>query len=457
MDKSQQKLVGVFGLGMSGLAAARYLQRTDQQFFVVDTRAKPPGEKELASLNNCFSHYFGDIPQELLNSANMIIVSPGIDSNIAPLNQARKNGVDIVGDVEIFARQTKGKIVAITGSNGKSTVTDLTYQLLKAAGANVAIGGNFGVPVLDFLPLDQADIYVLELSSFQLDTTRSLKAEVATVLNISEDHMDRYTDLTAYQNSKLTIYQGAKKCVVNLDDKQTDYRGDRNRKQDNEISNVVEFSLTNHDAKYHTEMVDKRIALLNEEQVIVYADQLKISGAHNLSNALAAIALVKELGFSFCDSMNKCLRNYSGLAHRFELVESANNCVWINDSKATNVGATLAALNGIQPTVKFVILIAGGDAKGSDLTPLKHVLNTKVNKLILIGKDAKLFAEMVPEDRVYFAKDMPDAVQYASKLVTQQVDSESLVLLSPACASLDMYSSYVARGEAFIDAVRACA
>lgn len=448
MSNLQQKLVGVFGLGMSGLAAARYLQKTNQSFFVVDTRAEPPGKSELENLDLCQGCYFGKTPQSVLNNASMIIVSPGVDSTIEPLKEAKDSGVEIVGDVEIFARETQGKIIAITGSNGKSTVTDLTYQVLKAGGINAAIGGNFGVPVLDFLPADESDVYVLELSSFQLDTTHSLNAEVATVLNVSEDHMDRYSNFEAYRNSKLTIYQGASKKVINLDDANTFCTASES---------VVAFSLCNEKAKYHAIEENEKLGLTINDSIVVFADELSITGKHNASNVLATLALITELGVNLNESMLTALKNYRGLAHRFEKVLNKDNCVWINDSKATNVGATLAAINGISDRVDLLILIAGGDAKGGDLSPLKPALKEKVDHLILLGKDANLLADLVPDEKIYHAKNMDVAVKQAKEFMVNSKHSHAMVLLSPACASLDMFANYMQRGDAFVEAVRACA
>lgn len=447
MSNLQHKLIGVFGLGMSGLAAARYLQRTNQPFFVIDTRAEPPGKDELGKLTLCQQCYFGEIPQALIENASTIIVSPGVDPEIEPLQKAKRLGVDVVGDVEIFARETQGKIVAITGSNGKSTVTDLTYQVLKAGGFKAAIGGNFGIPVLDFLPVDDFDVYVLELSSFQLDTTRSLTAAVATVLNISEDHMDRYTNFEAYRHSKLSIFKSAKNKLINLDDENTFVDDEK----------IVAFSLSNPKAKFHTVNENDQLGLAIENSILLFADELNVSGKHNVSNVLAVMGLVTELGFKLNDSMLAVMKNYKGLSHRFEIVLKKDNCVWVNDSKATNVGATLAAINGISDSVDYLILIAGGDAKGSDLSPLKSVFNERVNGLVLLGKDANLFAPLAPIDKVYFADDMDGAVKQAKALIEAHKDANAMVLLSPACASLDMYLNYIKRGEAFVDAVRACA
>jgi len=449
MSNVQQKLICVFGLGMSGIAAARYLNRINRPFIVVDTRQNPPEKVALQSLENCIATYFGQFSQDILNKSEMIIVSPGISAEIESIVVARENGVEIVGDVEIFARETKRKVIAITGSNGKSTVTDLTHQLLKASGLSAQIGGNFGVPVLDFLPQDQAEIYVLELSRFQLDTTRSLKADVAVVLNISEDHMDRYTSFEAYRQSKLSIYNDASTVICNADDRQTksELRKD-----------FIEFGLTDNSAKYHLRKDGHSYWLMKGETKVVDTAELSVTGKHNWSNALAAIAIVSELGIELDNAAVTALKTYKGLAHRFQLVASNDGNDWVNDSKATNVGATQAALDGIDTDhYSSVVLIAGGDAKGGDLSPLKKTLQEKVSHLVLIGKDAKLFAALFDDQKVSFASSMYEAVETAKSKLSMQKGKKGLVLLSPACASLDMYKNFVARGEAFIEAVEAVA
>lgn len=447
-DNVQENLVCVFGLGMSGSAAARYLQRIGQKFFVVDTRSNPPGKDEVCGLSNCTASYFAEIPQESLNSAKQIILSPGVSPKINEIELARQMGVDIVGDVELFAQQSEGRIVAITGSNGKSTVADLTYQVLRSGDENVEIGGNFGVPVLDFLPQDTADIYVLELSSFQLDTTLSLKAEVAVLLNVSEDHMDRYASFNEYRNSKLSVFDGAKKCIVNADDELT---------WPDSKENIVEFSIQQNRAQFRIKHTDDDWILCEGDKEIINARQLSVAGSHNWSNVLATMAIVNALDISLNDKMLQNLANYSGLAHRFQLIASNQDIDWINDSKATNVGATLAALKGIDRNYyTSVVLIAGGDAKGSDLSPLTRLLNEKVDYLILIGKDRALFQSLNLSITIELADDMAHAVNLAYvKLNSSKDNKKAAVLLSPACASSDMYKNFVARGQAFVDAVEA--
>ena len=448
-DNAENKLACIFGLGKTGISAARYLQRMQKDFFVVDSRAEPPGKKEIELLQNCRETYYGHIPEKRLLDASMIILSPGVTPQLAEITKAKKAGVEVLGDIEIFVRSTNKKIVAITGSNGKSTVTDLTHQLLCAAGKNAQIGGNFGVPVLDCLPEDEAEIYVLELSSFQLDTTCSLKAEVAVVLNISEDHMDRYDSFDQYRESKLSIYQGAAHALVNIDEA--------------EVSTYFKqatscYSLTNKNANYHLEKRADGYWFVCNENTLLRTDELTITGNHNWSNVLASLGILAELEIEITEPVLTRLKNYQGLAHRFQLVSKNSDIDWVNDSKATNVGATLAALEGVNDDYYDpVVLIAGGDAKGSDLSPLKSAIESKVSALILIGKDAELLAQLASENKSYFSEDMRSAVIKAKEFVDEKVivGKRPLVLLSPACASLDMYKNFEERGRIFCDEVEA--
>ncbi len=455
-NNSHNNIICIFGLGLSGISTARYLQKTKQDFFVVDTRENPPGKDLVREMSCCQSYYFGFIPTAKLNNASMIILSPGVSPKITEIKTAKDNGVKVIGDVELFVTQTTKKIIAITGSNGKSTVTDLTYQLLLAAGLKAKIGGNFGIPVLDFLPEDDAEIYVLELSSFQLDTLSSLKADVAVVLNITEDHMDRYENFAEYIQSKLSIFHGAKKLIANADEPLT-FAGIKNE--------VVLFSLNNSSAKYHLQSEQANKALSCDGSSIINVSQLTLSGKHNWSNVLASLAILNELGVAISLPVLNCLKNYQGLEHRFQLVLRKDNVDWINDSKATNVGATQAALESVDMDYYTkVFLIAGGDAKASDLSPLKKSLTEKISTMILIGKDAKKLAELLPSDKIVFSTDMRNAVKQAYLLIKQEINNLNLehrqnnylVLLSPACASLDMYKNYEFRGQAFIEAVKEC-
>ncbi len=444
---------------MSGIAAARYFQRIKKPFFVFDTRDTPSGKETLDELSYCQASWFGDIDQNLLNQAEKIILSPGVSPENERVRSAIFAGVPVIGDIELFAQLNRSKVIAITGSNGKSTVTDLTYRFLKAAGINAQIGGNFGKPVLDFLPENDADVYVLELSSFQLDTSHSLKPDAAVVLNISEDHMDRYPDFEHYKKSKLTIYHHAKSLVCNFDDKLT---------YPEENRDSVSFSLKNSGSKYRVENMADQTWLVADGQPIVNVNDLNIVGAQNWSNILAALALVSEAGVEINEKIVNEIKAYSGLPHRFQLIDKRQQTDWINDSKATNVGATCAALDSIDGDYySQVVLIAGGDSKGSDLSVLKDIFQKKVNYCIFMGRDAERFTNLVDKSKYQLAKDMDDAVSIArgyllrgSKTECQENNSSpgrNLVLLSPACASLDMYRNFEVRGDAFTHAVRNCA
>lgn len=455
-DTLQKKLICVFGLGQSGLSAARYLQRTGQAFFVVDSRESPPEKNAISELDYCQKTIFGSVPQSELNHAELIILSPGVSPDINEIQTAKSAGVEVIGDIELFSRMTRKKIVAITGSNGKSTVTDLAHQLVCAAGINAKIGGNFGIPALDYLPEDEADIYILELSSFQLDTTRSLKPVVAVILNISEDHMDRYQCFEDYRRSKLTIANQAEHIIVNADDPLTHIE-----EPGAHCKSINQFSLKDNTSRYHLTNHQDELWLVSNSRNICQVSGLKMSGLHNWSNALAALAILDQLEIDINQSVLTALTQYTGLSHRFQLISKRFNIDWINDSKATNVGATLAALNSIDKKYYFpAVLIAGGDSKESDLTSLRTALDSKIDHLILIGKDANKFAKLINAERYSMVHDMSEAVRVAKSTIKSilksslpEKKSTGLVLLSPACASLDMYKNFEARGQAFSDAV----
>lgn len=454
MATKQSKLICIFGLGQSGISAARYLQRTNQLFFVIDTRQNPPGKNEVKDLSCCQEVFCGDIPQQKLNESSEIILSPGVSLKTKAIQIAINHGVKVLGDIEIFARETNKKIIAITGSNGKSTVTELTHHLLCAAGINAKIGGNYGIPVLDYLPEDKPDVYVLELSSFQLDTTTSLHADVATVLNVSEDHMDRYSDLNEYRDSKLKIYSGAKKIIVNFDNRLT---------YPHKTQSQVSFSSQSNSAEYYLQKEKQNYWLNCNGQPVISTHDLGITGKHNWCNALVSIALLLELGINLSSNVLNALKQYKGMPHRFQLIFQAKNVDWINDSKATNAGATLAALESIDKNYySTVILIAGGDAKGNDLEPLKKQVKEKVDGLILMGKDADLFKSMLPSNQIVIAKDMQQAVVHANNFINKKIkdqnnNSRTIVLLSPACSSLDSYKNFEQRGTKFVEMVKECA
>ena len=350
----------------------------------------------------------------------------------------------MIGDIELFARAARAPVVAITGSNGKSTVTTLLGEMARASRIQVAVGGNLGEPALDLLD-DAVALYVLELSSFQLETTESLQPAVATVLNVSPDHMDRYTDLEAYAAVKARVMQGAGVGVYNADDPIVAAMGGSD--------DAWYFTLgeSQNDKMFGICPIDGTDYLCRAEQPLLAADELKIPGLHNRANALAALAMGTALGLDL-NAMLEVLRNFHGLPHRTEFVAEIDGVCWYNDSKGTNVGAAIAALQGLdRGDATRTVLIAGGDCKGADFAPLAPVLERRARALVLLGRDAAAVAAVAPPALAAVrAADMDDAVAKAAGLA-QRGDR---VLLSPACASFDMFDNYAQRGDRFKQAVR---
>ena len=437
----------VVGLGKSGMSLVRFLARQGLAFAVVDTRANPP---ELATLREQFPQVevrCGELDVDFLCRASELLVSPGLAIATPALQEAVKRGVKLSGDIDLFARYAKAPIIAITGSNAKSTVTTLVGEMAAAAGKKVAVGGNLGTPALDLLS-DEVEMYVLELSSFQLETTDQLNAEVATCLNISEDHMDRYASLAAYHLAKHRIFRGARQVVVNRDDALS-------RPLVADDLPCWSFGLGKPDFK--------RFGLLEEngEKYLAYqfdallpVRELKIRGAHNQANALAALALGHAVGLPMAP-MLEALKRFAGLPHRCQWVGERNGVSYYDDSKATNVGAALAAIEGLGADIAGkLVLLAGGDGKGADFSALRGPVARFCRAAILLGRDAERLAEAlgdaVPLIRV---KTLDQAVQRSAELA-QPGDA---VLLSPACASLDMFKNFEERGRLFAQAVEALA
>ncbi|WP_422603682.1 UDP-N-acetylmuramoyl-L-alanine--D-glutamate ligase, partial [Pseudomonas sp.] len=437
----------VVGLGKSGMSLVRFLARQGLAFAVVDTRANPP---ELATLGEQFPQVevrCGELDVDFLCRASELLVSPGLAIATPALQEAAKRGVKLSGDIDLFARYAKAPIIAITGSNAKSTVTTLVGEMAAAAGKKVAVGGNLGTPALDLLS-DEVELYVLELSSFQLETTDQLNAEVATCLNISEDHMDRYASLAAYHLAKHRIFRGARQVVVNRDDALS-------RPLVADDLPCWSFGLGKPDFK--------RFGLLEEngEKYLAYqfdallpVRELKIRGAHNQANALAALALGHAAGLPMAP-MLEALKRFAGLPHRCQWVGERNGVAYYDDSKATNVGAALAAIEGLGADIAGkLVLFAGGDGKGADFAALAKPVAQYCRAVLLLGRDAErlaaALAEGVPLIRV---ASLEEAVQRAAELA-QPGDA---VLLSPACASLDMFKNFEERGRLFAQAVEALA
>ena len=450
---ASDKSTVVVGLGLTGFALARYLTCQGETFTVVDTRTRPPG---LAAFQQQFpevSVYTGAKSWDVLSGAGRIIVSPGVPLAELERNQISSRKIEIIGDVELFARAARAPIMAITGSNGKSTVTTLLAEMAAAAGIEAAAGGNLGTPALDLLSED-VDLYILELSSFQLETTLSLKPKVATVLNVSPDHMDRYDDLPAYRRAKHRVFRAAQQVVVNRDDKLSEPLLPESVKRWSfgfGKPDFAGFGLSS-DPDITGESGDQPW-LIFEFSALMPVARLGLKGQHNIANALAALALGTAVGLPM-EAMLSALKSFTGLPHRCQTVADSDGVAWINDSKATNVGAAMAAIESCGEQASGLVLIAGGQAKEQDFRDFSRQLRKKVKHLILIGEDAALIerevlAEADSELQITRAGSMVAAVGLAQALV----EAGDCVLLSPACASFDMFSGYEERGECFIRAV----
>ena len=437
---ASNQLTIVVGLGVSGFSAARYLQQKHKRFAVVDSRENPPNLNEFKQAFAQVPLSLGELDAEFLATADEIILSPGVSLQTPAIKKVMDAGVSVVGDIELFAREADAPVIAITGSNAKTTVTTLVGEMAKANGLNVAVGGNIGRPALDLLS-DNAELYILELSSFQLETTSSLKPLVASILNVSEDHMDRYASIMDYFSAKQRIYRGAKNVVFNRDDQLTqppiaagvDYfsfgigRSDRNQ-----------FGFINNSLSF-------------EFKPLLESERLCLRGKHNHLNALSAMAIAHVAGFKH-EAIINVLEHFSGLKHRCQWVRTIDGVDFINDSKATNVGATLAAIHGFgQQGKKNLILIVGGEGKGADFSPLKPAFEQYVKHLFLIGVDANKISQAIGDNvSISFVDGLAKAVSAAKECAI----TDDVVLLSPACASFDMFKSYEHRGDSFIHAVQ---
>ena len=432
----------VFGLGATGLSCARFLHRNGRRFVVIDTRDNPP---ELAVLQREMPEvpvFAGAIPDAVVEQGGAWVVSPGIALDHPVVTRALAAGAQVSGDIDLFMRAASAPVVGITGSNAKSTVTALLGVMAAEAGLNVGVGGNLGVPALDLLAAER-ELYVLELSSFQLERAGSLGLAVATVLNVSADHLDRHGSLQHYHQAKHRIFRGCAHAVVNRDDPLTlplvgaETAVSSWRMKEPELHG---FGLR---------VMDGQEMLCLGFDALLAVNELGMPGRHNVANVLAALALGHAAGLPM-PAMLSAARSFGGLPHRCQLVAERAGVHFVNDSKGTNVGATAAALRGFGEGAQ-VVLIAGGVGKGQDFRPLRQALQSTAKALILIGEAADEIAravgDLLPVQR---AQDMADAVRLASDCAA----SGDVVLLSPACASFDMFSGYPARGDAFAAAAK---
>lgn len=430
------KQVLVVGLGKSGTSSARYLAREGARLSLTDSRAAPPGLDELRSqLPDTAFHCGAFTAPEPLGQYAFAVLSPGVPLDDPFVQQLREAKVELLGDIELFARAANAPVIGITGSNGKSTVTTLVGEMAKAAGLRVAVGGNLGTPALDLLG-DDVQLYVLELSSFQLETTEHLNLVAATVLNISPDHLDRHGSLERYIAAKARIYRHAEVAVVNRDDRATHTGAHTARR-------VVSFGLdASSGHHYGLAQPDGATALARGATSLLALRELRIAGLHNAANALAAIALAEAAGIAEAGIL-AALRSFPGLAHRCEWVAEQNGVSWINDSKGTNVGATLAALQGLEGPL---VWLGGGQGKGQDFRALAEPLSRKARLAIVFGADAEAIQrDLGGQVKTVRVADLAEAVA-AAQSAAKPGDR---VLLSPACASLDQFKNYEERGSRF--------
>jgi UDP-N-acetylmuramoylalanine--D-glutamate ligase len=435
----------VVGLGKTGVSCLRYLAKQGIPVRATDSRPAPPGLEQLGDLAGSIDIRLGGFDLSLLADASQLLMSPGVSLEEPIARAARERGIEVLGDVELFARHVQAPVIGITGTNGKSTVTSLVARMAVAAGRTVLAGGNLGVPALDLLEQPIPDLYVLELSSFQLETTSSLKLQAAAVLNVSADHLDRYPSVAAYAAAKARIFAHAATVVLNADDPLVSaMRGTAGsgapRIVTFSIEGPADFSLLRHGT--HTVLARRGEGLLD-------VSRMKITGLHNAANALAALALGDAVGLPM-PAMLEALESFPGLPHRSQWIADVAGVRYVDDSKGTNVGATIAAVAGMPGTL---VVIAGGEGKGQDFAPLAHAFRGKVRHVVLIGRDAPVLAAALQGVcTLETAASMQEAVAAATRAARPQGDT---VLLSPACASFDMFRDYGHRGDVFAAAVRA--
>ncbi|MBS0290561.1 MAG: UDP-N-acetylmuramoyl-L-alanine--D-glutamate ligase [Proteobacteria bacterium] len=438
----------VIGLGATGLSCVRFLKKQQIPLVVMDTRDAPPN---LAAFKETYPEipvFTGTWPQATLNSAKALVVSPGVAVSHSAIQTAKAHGVEVIGDIELFARVNKTPVIAITGANGKSTVTTLVGEMAKQAGKKVAVIGNIGTPVLDIFDNDffELDLIVMELSSFQLETTYQLKPLAATVLNITPDHLDRYADFSEYVQAKHRIYHQTQHAIINSQDPLS------NSSIIPDSASKWYFGLTSpNQGEFGIRQKQGKMWLCFADEWLVPTQDLKIVGAHNVANALSALALGHAAGLEM-SAMLQALKQFEGLAHRCQLVAHKHGVQWINDSKGTNVGACTAAIEGIgQQLSGKIVLLLGGDGKGADFSTLIPLVKQYCRGIIVMGKDAAIILKSL--DNIVNAA-LAQTMEQAVLLANRWAKSGDVVLLSPACSSLDQYQHFAHRGDVYMDCVQ---
>ncbi len=450
MTRHKNKSVLVLGLGETGLSMVRWLSAQSARLRVADSRNAPPGLDQAAMYVAQEQIFCGNFNDALFDGIELIAISPGVPMRDPAVERAIARGIEVVGDIELFAqslpKDNHPRILAITGSNGKTTVTSMVEHLCKAAGKDTVAAGNISPAVLDVVlerGANQPEVWVLELSSFQLETTSSLHADAATVLNISEDHLDRYASMAEYSAAKARIFAGCGTQVLNRDDA-------RCMSIARKDCTTITFGLNKPDTEgdFGIERADGEIWLMQGTQRLMKASELQVVGLHNVANALAALALSRAIDFPMSILLD-ALRSFKGLPHRVERVAEIGGVTYYDDSKGTNVGATIAALQGLG---RKAVLIAGGEGKGQDFAPLRAAVAQHARAVVLIGRDAPLIEAALSGCgvNVVHAEDMNDAVYQATRLAHK----DDAVLLSPACASFDMFRNYEHRADVFVESVQ---
>ncbi|RLT91377.1 MAG: UDP-N-acetylmuramoyl-L-alanine--D-glutamate ligase [Ketobacter sp. GenoA1] len=436
----------VIGLGKTGLSCVRFLKRLDCEVAVIDTRTEPPGRQELAQEFPTVQLYCGELEQFDLSKAQELVVSPGIAISTPAIAKAIAAGVPCSGDVELFAKSVDAPVIAVTGSNGKSTVVSIIGKALEALGYNVCVAGNIGLPVLDALStaLD-VDVWVLELSSFQLETTHSLRAKIAVNLNVTEDHMDRYDSLEDYAMAKQRIFEGCEAAVYWLSDHRT--------KPIQAVPTLLPFGGdTQAHGRFYVDDSGTETCVMDGTKAVLTDAELHVRGAHNLLNVAACLAVIAEFsGDRYSDAL-PAIKAFPGLPHRCQWVADVDGVAWFNDSKGTNVGSSVAAIRGLAENIKGrLFLLAGGEGKDADFQPLATAIEEKVDQVVVFGRDAQEIADAVAGAKpVEKMENMKAAVEW----IKGRAKVGDVVLFSPACASFDQFKNYEDRGHQFMTAVR---
>ncbi|VAW91840.1 UDP-N-acetylmuramoylalanine--D-glutamate ligase [hydrothermal vent metagenome] len=442
--KSQwkDKSILIVGGGLTGLSCARFLKKQGFDFIIVDSRSSVIS---ITDIKNKIEIICGEFQEHYFNSADILIVSPGVSVKHPYIQQALQQGKQVLGDVALFCMLTDTPIIAITGSNGKSTVTTLVGEILNSSGLEARVGGNIGVPCLELLADTEPDCYVLELSSFQLETTPNLDAYVSVILNLSEDHMDRYDSFADYCSVKQKVFKNTQNLVVNTDDQRTV-----------ELTasidvNKITFGLENKAGlNFYIDTNNGSEWVYHDGQPLIDISNIKIAGQHNKLNILAVLSLCSVFDIELSKT-EKVINHFTGLEHRSQVISTKKSVRWINDSKATNIGATCAALKGFSDSPLYLIL--GGQSKGQDFSELIPFLAKNIKQVIIFGEDAELIFNTIKSVAglsVTKVQTLEESVQFIEPYVVKN----DVVLFSPACASFDQFDNYVDRGQSFISIVQ---